>query len=215
MKKVLAVAAVMAATTAAPAYADVFSGPYVGAQISRDAYEVKAEKTDIGYADVSLDGVSANGVGGGIYVGYDYALSNNVFFGVEANFNLTSASASAKLTDGTDTIGGKVRARESFGLSARLGTMLSDSTGIYARGGWQSTKFKLSYDAGSTGFKAKDTQDALVYGAGIESRVGAQTSIRVEYVIEDYGSAGINKDLGINGIRVDNNKLSLGISYRF
>jgi len=215
MKKILLASAIAASTAAAPAYAEVFAGPFIGAQISRDAYEVKTEKTDLGGVDLSFDGISANGVGGGIYVGYDYALSDSAFFGVEANFNLSSASASAKLTDGTDTISGKVRARESFGASARLGYMVSDSTALYARGGWQSTKFKLSAFDGVDSYHSKDTQDALVYGAGLETRVTAQTSIRVEYLIEDFGSAGLNKDLGANGIRVDNNKLSLGVSYRF
>ncbi|WP_449471977.1 outer membrane protein [Sphingobium chungangianum] len=215
MKKFFVAASMIAAAASTPAFAEVFSGPFVGAQISRDAYEVKAEETDLGFADLSFDGISANGVGGGLYVGYDYALTNSIFFGVEANANLSSASASINLTDGVDSIGGKVRARESFGLSARLGTMLSDSTGIYARGGWQSTKFKLSYNDGVDSFTSKDTQDALVYGAGLETRLGAQTSVRVEYLIEDFGSAGLNSDLGTNGLRVDNNKLSLGVSYRF
>jgi len=215
MRKIVLAAVAAASVFSAPAYAEVFDGPFIGAQISRDAYELKTERTDIGGADLSLDGVSANGIGGGIYVGYDYALSDRAFFGVEANFNLSSASASAKLDDGTDSISGKVRARESFGASARLGYMVSDSTALYARGGWQSTKFKLRAFDGVDSYGSKDTQDALVYGAGLETRLGAQTSIRVEYLIEDFGSAGLNKDLGANGIRVDNNKLSLGISWRY
>lgn len=211
----LAIAALAVFAGATSAHAETFSGPYIGAQISRDAYEVKAEGTDLGFADLDLDGISANGVGGGLYVGYDYALTNSVFFGVEANANYSGASASVSLDDGTDSISGKVRARESFGASARLGFMLADSTGLYAKGGWQSTKFKLSYDDGVDAFTEKDTQDALVYGAGLETRIGTQTSIRVEYLIEDYGSAGLNRDLDTNGIRVDNNKLSLGISWRY
>jgi len=170
---------------------------------------------DLGFAALDLDGLSANGIGGGLYVGYDYALSNTVFFGVEANANYSGASLSAELTDGTDSINGKIRARESFGLSGRLGAMLSDSTAVYAKGGWQSTKFKLNAFDGVDSYKAKDTQDALVYGAGLETRISAQTSIRVEYLIEDYGSAGLNSGFDTNGIRVDNNKLSLGISMRY
>lgn len=215
MKKIALASALVAVAVAAPASAEVFSGPFVGAQISRDAYEVKAKNTDILIGDLSADGVSANGVGGGIYAGYDYPVSNSVFIGVEANANLSSASASAKLTDGVDAIGGKVRARESFGLSARLGAMISDSTALYARGGWQTTKFKLSAFDGADNFRAKDTQDALVYGAGLETRVNSNVSVRVEYLIEDFGSAGLNNNLGTNGINVDNNKLSLGVSYRF
>ncbi len=215
MKKIFVAAAVCAAATSMPAFAQVFSGPFIGAQLSRDAFEVKTEGTDIGGGALSLDGISANGVGGGVYAGYDYAFSDAAFFGVEANLNLSSASASAKVEFEGDSIGAKIQARESFGASARLGYMIADGTALYARGGWQSTKFKLSVNAGGDGFTAKDTQDALVYGAGLETRIGAQASIRVEYLIEDFGSAGLNRDLDINGIRVDNNKLSLGVSYRF
>ena len=214
MKKIsLTLLAIVAGATSA--HAETFSGPYIGAQISRDAYEVKAEDTDIGIGTLDLDGLSGNGIGGGIYVGYDYALSNNVFFGVEANANFSGASISAELDDGTDSISGKVKARESFGLSARLGAMIADSTALYARGGWQSTKFKTTVFDGVDTYGTKTMQDALVYGAGLETRVGAQASIRVEYLIEDYGSAGLNRDLDTNGIRVDNNKLSLGISWRY
>ena len=214
MKK-FAIAALAVIVGATAAHAETFSGPYVGAQISRDSYEIKAEGTDLGFAALDLDGLSANGIGGGLYVGYDYALSSTVFFGVEANANYSGASLSARLTDGTDSINGKVRARESFGLSGRLGAMLSDNAAIYAKGGWQSTKFKLNAFDGVDSYKAKDTQDALVYGAGLETRISAQTSIRVEYLIEDYGSAGLNGGFDTNGIRVDNNKLSLGISMRY
>lgn len=211
MKKLsVALFAIIATTSAA--HAEVFSGPYVGAQISRDAYEIKTEGTDLGGATLDFDGLSANGIGGGIYVGYDYALSNSVFFGVEANANISSASLSADLGGFADA---KVRARESFGLSARVGAMVSDSTALYARGGWQSTKFKSRISDGVDTFRTSTTQDALVYGAGLETRVNPQTSLRVEYVIEDFGSAGLNNDFGTNGIRVDNNKLSLGVSYRF
>lgn len=93
--------------------------------------------------------------------------------------------------------------------------MIADSTAVYARGGWQSTKFKTTVFDGVDSYGTKTMQDALVYGAGLETCIGAQTSIRVEYLIEDYGSAGLNRDLGANGIRVDNNKLSLGVSWRY
>lgn len=209
----IALLAIVAGTSCA--HAETFSGPFIGAQISRDAYEVKAEGTDLGIAALDLDGLSGNGIGGGLYVGYDYALSNSVFFGVEANANYSGASISASLDDGTNSVSGKIQARESFGLSGRLGAMIADNTALYARGGWQSTKFKASAFDGVDSYGTKTMQDALVYGAGLETRIGAQTSIRVEYLIEDYGSAGLNKDLGANGIRVDNNKLSLGISWRY
>jgi len=216
-KFIIALFSTAACTTAA--HAEPFSGFYVGAQVTRDAYEVKAEDVDLGGTFVNFDGLSGNGVGGGVYVGYDYLVTPDIFIGAEASASLSSASASASLSDGTDSFGAKVKARESFGLSGRLGYKLTDSTGLYARLGWQSTRFKTRvYDTTetpSTLFSDKRTEDAFVYGAGLETSVGDSTSIRVEYVIEDYGSAGLKSDLGVSGIRVDNNKLSLGVSYRF
>lgn len=216
MKK-FAIAGAAAALLAIPAAAnaEAFKGPFIGAQISRDAYEVKAEGTEIADGvNVSFDGLSANGIGGGLYAGYDFAFGSNVFFGVEANGNISSASISASATDGTDTIGlFKVKAKESFGLSGRLGGMVTGNTGLYARLGWQSTKFKASSDL--LGVSGSSTQDAFVYGAGLETRLSPAASLRVEYLVEDYGSAGLNSDLGVSGIRVDNNKLNVGLSYRF
>jgi outer membrane immunogenic protein len=107
----------------------------------------------------------------------------------------------------------KVKAKESFGLSGRLGGMVTDNTGLYARLGWQSTKFKARSE--EYGLAGSTTQDAFVYGAGLETRLSPAASLRIEYLIEDYGSAGLNSDLGVGGIRVDNNKLSAGVSYRF
>ena len=97
--KTLSVTLLAIVAGATSAHAETFSDPFIGAQISRDAYEVKAEGTDLGFATLDLDGLSGNGVGGGLYVGYDYALSNTVFFGVEANANFSGASISAQLDD--------------------------------------------------------------------------------------------------------------------
>ncbi len=212
MKKfAIAGAAVALLAVPAAANAETFNGPFVGVQISRDAYEVKAEGVQVDESvEANFDGLSGNGIGGGLYAGYDLALGSTVFVGVEGNANLSGASISASATDGTDAVQLlKVQAKESFGLSGRLGAMVSDDAGLYARLGWQSTKFKVSGEAfdGS----ASTTQDAFVYGAGLETRLTPVASLRVEFLIEDYGSAGI--DLG--GVRVDNNKLNAGFSYRF
>lgn len=213
MKKFAIAGAVALSALPAAANAEVFNGPFLGVQFSRDAYEVKAEGVDLGGGvELDLDGLSGNGIGGGLYAGYDLALGSTAFFGVEGNANLSGASISASGTDGAGAVQlAKLEARESFGLSGRLGAMVADDTGLYARLGWQSTKFKVSGEAfeGS----ASTTQDAFVYGAGLETRLTPVASLRVEFLIEDYGSAGVD-DL-VSGVRVDNNKLNAGFSYRF
>lgn len=215
MKKIF-IGLLAATSVTSTAHAEAFSGPFVGVSLSRDAYEVKAEDLDLGGATLSADGISGNGVGGGIYAGYDYLIGGSLFVGVEANANISSASISASYDDGVDEIGAKIKAKESLGVSSRLGFKVAEQTGIYARLGWQTTKFKASASLnGSSLYSDSTWEEAFVYGAGIETGLGANTAIRVEYVNEDYGSAGINSSLGVNGIRVDNSKISAGLSYQF
>lgn len=214
MRKLIALALATGAFST-PALAETFSGPYIGAEIGRDAYEVKAEDLAISSVDFSADGLSGNGLMGGAYIGYDYALSGSIFAGVEAFINTSGAKISASATDGVDTVSASVKARESYGLAARLGTMINDSTGIYARLGWARTKFKASYDDGVDVLSDSRTRSAFQYGAGVETRVGSNASIRVEYTMQDYGSAGLDADFGVTGIKVNSDQVRLGVGYRF
>lgn len=173
------------------AHAEIFEGPYVGVAAVRDAYELQGEFL----GDANVDGLSANGYGASVYAGYDLPLSANIFAGLEANATLTSAALTVSDEDGK----AQIKARESFGFSTRLGYKVTDATGIYARVGYQRTNFKATVGSLSD----NDTQEALVYGAGLETRLGGKTSLRAEYTVEDYDDV------------VSNSKLSVGISYRF
>lgn len=179
--------AAAAAAIATPAMAEPFAGPYVGAEVGVDNYEVK---------EAGIDGLSANGIVGGVYAGYDVALGANAFAGIEANASLSGAKAT--YDDGVDVA--RIKARESYGATARLGYMLNDSTALYGRAGWANTKFKASVNGVSAG---SDSDDALVLGAGVETRIGSKASLRVEYTRVDYS------DL------VKNNQVRAGVGYRF
>jgi outer membrane immunogenic protein len=200
MKRIiLAALAGVAGTT--PAMANSFNGFFIGAGINYDSYEVQAQ--DVFNAGDKFDGLSGNGVGGSIFAGYDLPLAHNIFAGVEGGVDLSDASTSA--SDGVDTV--KVSAEETWRLSARLGAMVNSNTGVYARLGWAHTRFKTAID----GVKVDSTHEsAFVYGAGLETRVAKNTSIRVEYLREEYGSG----DLGA-GTDVSNGKVQLGVAYRF
>jgi outer membrane immunogenic protein len=126
-KFVLALA--LSAAFATPAMAEPFSGPYVGAELGLDNYQGQAE--DLLVAGDEIDGLSGNGVVGGVFAGYDVAMGN-AFFGIEGKASLSDAEAS--YADGTDSL--SIRAKESFGASVRGGVMVNDSTGLYARVGW-------------------------------------------------------------------------------
>ena len=185
-------AAATAAAIATPAMAAPFSGPYVGVEFGLDNYEVQAD--DIFVAGSEIDGLSGNGVVGGVFAGYDVAIGN-AFVGVEANARLSDAGMT--FNDTVDSL--TVRAKETFGATARAGVMLNDSTGVYARAGWAKTKFKVNVN----GVTDSDNDDGLVLGAGLQSRVGSAASVRVEYVRTDYDDF------------VKNNAVLAGLAFHF
>jgi outer membrane autotransporter barrel domain len=189
-KFVLALAA--SAAFATPAMAEPFSGPYVGIEAGLDNYEGSAE--DLFTAGDEFDGISGNGVVGGVFAGYDIA-AGNAFFGIEGKASLSDAEAS--YDDSVDTLG--IRAKETFGLSARAGAMVNDSTGLYARIGWANTRFKVNLN----GVTDSDDDDGLVLGAGLQTRLGANASLRVEYVRTDYNDF------------IKNNAVLAGVAYHF
>ena len=181
-----------AAVVATPAMAAPFAGPYVGVELGLDNYEVQAE--DIFAPGDEFDGLSGNGIVGGVFAGYDVAVGN-AFIGLEAKASLSDASAT--FDDTVDSL--TVRAKETFGATARAGVMLSESTGGFARAGWANTKFKVNLN----GAADSDNDDALVLGAGLQSRVGSAASVRVEYVRTDYSDF------------VKNNAVLAGVAFHF
>ena len=190
MKKFL-VAALAGSLFSTPAFAETFSGPYVGVQVGLDNYEIQGE--DVFATGDEYDGLSGNGIQGGVYAGYDYSLGNT-FVGVEVSADLSDAKMSYNDTIDEATIS----TEETFGASARFGAMLNDSTALSGRAGWAQTKFEAAINEVS----ASERDDALVLGAGIETRVGAG-SLRVEYVRADYAD------------EVKNNRVALGYGFRF
>jgi len=190
---IFSLAAVATLTAATPAMAQVFSGPYVGVEFGLDNYEGQGE--DVFVAGDKFDGLSGNGAVGGVYAGYDIPLGATLFAGIEAQASLSGAKVT--YDDTVDSL--TLKAKESFGASARLGAMLNDSTALYAKAGWVNTKFKGTIN----GFSDSDRDDALVLGGGIETRVGAGTSIRLEYSYADYSDF------------VKNNQIKAGVAFRF
>ena len=191
MKNII-VAVAVSSLFSAPAFAEPFQGAFAGVEVGMDNFEVSGE--DIFVAGDEFDGLSGNGVQGGVFVGYDMPLGDKLFFGIEASANLSDASMT--YDDGFDRL--TISAKESFGLSGRLGAMVNDSTGLYGRVGFVTTEFSASVDNVSE----SDRDDGMVLGAGIETRVG-NGSIRAEYNRADYAD------------ELKNNQFSLGYAYRF
>jgi outer membrane immunogenic protein len=197
------------------AHAEAFDGPYAGVEGGLDNYELSA-KGDAGFldpalagVDVKADGLSANGVAGGIFAGYNFAVST-AFVGVEGFGRESDANFKLVATDGTDTLGLRVRAKESYGVAGRVGFRVTPGTALFARVGWVNTRFKAAFNDGTGWVSGHDTQSGIEYGAGIETRLSPKVSLRAEYVAADYGSA----DLG-DGVSLDNGSFRAGFAVHF
>lgn len=199
--------------SASAAHAEGFQGFYAGLEGGYDGYEVKVDDIDIsdvaGFpATASFDGLSGNGAVGGVFAGYHLG-GRTTFVAIEGFAQFSGASVGVSATDGVDTVGLKVEAKESFGAAARLGMKVNQATGVYARIGWLTTKFEGTLDDGVDIYSDSTNEDAIQYGVGLETMVSDQVSLRSEYLRASYG------DQGVDGLSIDNNSFKAGLAVRF
>lgn len=168
MRKIAFVAAAAAAVISAPAFA---KGPYIGLGVTHENVSTSAD----------LEGLGLSGIGGTVLAGYSVPVSENVFVGVEANFDLSTA----KLGD-TDGI----EADHSFGVSGRLGTNLNEKTSLFGRVGYQ--RGRLSFIGDNV--KESESFDGVRFGAGVQTAVSEKVSLRAEYSRTHYSLSKESRD---------------------
>ncbi|PTQ12166.1 hypothetical protein CLG96_06315 [Sphingomonas oleivorans] len=156
-KKVL-IAAVAVAGAATAAQASDFNGPFIGGGATLDNVNGSGE----------FEGIGADGVGGTAFLGYDLPLGR-AFVGAEANIDLNTADAQG------------FEAKWGWGVSARAGYRIQDTTGIYGRIGYQRSK------VGAEGFGSA-WGDGIRFGGGVETGITDSTSLRFELNHVNYES---------------------------
>ena len=151
-------------------------------------------------------GTGANGVGGGLYTGYNYQVTPNVVVGAEADFTLTDLEESR--TNGGLTLRSKsdwnsnIRGRVGYSFDRYL---------VYGAGGLAIADLELA------GNGDKDSKTALGWtlGAGGEAAITNNVSARLDYTYQDFGS----QDFNLNGTSVssefNNSQIRMGLGYKF
>lgn len=178
MKYAFSALSVAAAMTATPAFAqdeETFDGAYVGAYAGYDSVSI-SDATGSG----SQDGVAFGGL-----LGYNLVMGSSII-GAEAEFG----DASTQQTESdVFALGDKLSlgANLDVFLSARVGVKATSRTLIYAKGGYASTRMKLSYTDGA-GISASESEslDGFRIGAGVEQKISS-FSLRAEYRYSDFG----------------------------
>ena len=199
-KLVLGALASIAGFTAAPAQADNFDGPYVGAQGGWNRAEI-ADQT-VGSqpldAEVSRDAFVIGG-----YAGYNYKINDRFVVGAEAGFSsafddeVRAQSAGSSIT---------IDPRYSFDLTARAGYLVNDKTLAYVRGGYANSRVRTTIASGDGVIRQSENLDGWLVGGGVERSLTDKISARLEYRYTDLGN---------NGGQYDQHQALVGISYNF
>ena len=174
-KFVLALAA--SAAFATPAAAEDFTGPYIGLGVTLDNVQGSGE----------AEGLGISGIGGTVFTGYDVALGTSAFVGVEVNADLNTAD----YDDGVN----EIEADWGWGIGARVGYKLNESTALFVRGGYARNRVSVD-DVGGWG-------DGVRYGVGVQTALTEKLSLRAEFSQFNY-----EQDL-------INNQGALSLSYGF
>jgi outer membrane immunogenic protein len=169
--RLFAVSALALATLATPAFAQEATGPFSGARA-----EVVA-----GWDHVGGLGEGASGVAYGGAFGFDAQVKRAVI-GVEAE--ATGATTDEDI----------VNAGRDLYIGARFGYTVTDTTLVYAKGGY--TNARVNVD----GFDGEDLE-GYRFGAGVEQNFGRFYG-KVEYRYSRYEEANLNRDQVMAGLGI-------------
>lgn len=172
----LAAATLLSMAGISAAHADTpLAGGYAGVQ---------------GGYDIFGFGTNGKGIEGGVYMGYNAPVAEKVLVGGEVNFNLTDAKSSLA----------GAKAKNDYGIAARAGYLVTDSSMLYVRGGYSRALIRVD-NLGSKHF------DGWNVGGGIEAALTDSMSVRAEFVYTRYNS-------GL-GLHPNQKNMNIGVAYHF
>ena len=204
-----------------PVVNDVWSGPYVGAQIGG-----VSSKTDVEIASFAYKGnYKLSGLSAGIFAGYNILSNSNVLFGVEGDINYISAdktktvytrNGNLALLNTSTNINYKLRQYWDASLRLRLGKVIDDKYLPYITGGVAWTKVGASYPGTVYNKAKKKTLSGWTAGAGVEVKINKNVNARIQYRYSDYGDATFTHGSVKSKIKnFKTHSIRAGISYSF
>ena len=190
---------------AAPGYN--WTGLYlgVGGGAGASVYQIQVPPL----AGLDFNGVGAEGVFGELTVGYDYMLTQRMLVGVYADYRFgniaTTLDIGAPLGFNAD-----VTHDHGYDILARLGYLVTPSTLAYVLGGYSHQHFDLSTNIG---FGLDWDSDGYVVGAGMETVLAGNWSLKGEYRYTEYSG----EDFGLTGlldVTASNHTFHAGLNYK-
>lgn len=144
---------------------------------------------------LSFNGIGGEGVFGEISVGYDRTFASDWVAGVMVGARYSNIATTLAIAPIAEL---SIDADYGFDVLARVGKKVSDSTLVYALGGYSWQHFDINvatigfndsiYDWGASGFSV---------GGGIESALSDRATVNIEYRYSDYAAEDFSDALGI------------------
>ncbi len=223
-------AGVLAATAGAAAAQssgdrNPFAGFYVGGQVGYDSFQLN-NRSDLPSFSAEnggrITGLGSDGIAAGAVLGYNFPLSDRFILGVEGTGRWSDASGSTSVSDNTSDSRIEQGNRWSWGVMGRLGVLVSDSTMLYAGGGWGQTRFNTRFINTPVGGQPTEvfddglTRNAWRVGGGVEMALGGGWAARLDYTYANYS----DYDVVINAtnrfaVEPAAHQVSVGASYYF
>lgn len=221
MKKVLALvlAGVSAAGFAMPAAAQdesTFTGPRGEFLLGYD-FVRPGSSEDIdngGDIDQTIDGVTY-----GIGLGYDMQMGGLVV-GLEGEYVESTASTRYDTNSFTDFGVGEIEAGRDLYAGLRVGTVVGDSTLLYAKGGYTNTSMEVTATNPAQESAISNVHlDGWRAGAGIERAITDNAFIKAEYRYSNYQEGEFEAPSGLESDRfdvdLDRHTVMVGLGMRF
>lgn len=119
----------------------------------------------------------------GLSAGYGL-MFGNLLLGVQGDINWADIDGSSPVCGGNHRCGTEL---DAYGtLRGRFGTYLTPATLLYATGGLAVGRIR-AYDSLDPSFEGTKTKAGWTVGAGLEQKLSAKWSMKLEYLYMDFG----------------------------
>lgn len=165
------------------------------------AQEFRAEVHG-GWDRVNADQVDDSGIVYGVGLGYDHAIGEKAFVGVDFSLDDSSQKecATAAILAGDELC---VRAGRDLAAGVRAGTRIGENGKLYALAAYTNARFKTRYTS-PAGIVTRDGEnlDGFRLGAGYQHRIAGNAYGKVEYRYSNY-EADIDRHQVLFGIGLE------------
>lgn len=141
-------------------------------------------QAETGLDSISVGGESDQGVSYGVSAGYDIALSNGLFVGIQGTVadSTTKECASA----GEERL--CIKTGRDLAAVVRLGTQVGDRSKLYVLGGYTNARIRATYTDGVDSFGEGANGDGFRLGAGAQYDLSDRLFVKAEYRYSNYES---------------------------